>query len=141
MCFIVPRGMNLNCVGNGEKRQLAETLPTHYGTSLRCCATGLLILVAATVADPKILGVHVLYGHSDTVVLDLDELVIRIYADLDSFRVGVPRVCDRFGQYGWDVAVKVDPEMIQDIQIHRHFVLVVMRHAVHSNFLVHRSSS
>jgi len=61
----------------------------------------------------------------------------RIYADLDVLRVGVPRVRDHFGQHGRDAAVEIAPEMVQDVQIHRHLVLVVARHAVHFDFLVH----
>ena len=80
----------------------------------------LRVLVTAAIADTQVLAVQVIDGHADTIVLDLDPLAVWIDANLHARRIRVPGVGHRFRQDRGDVAVEVDAEMFEDVEVDGH---------------------
>ena len=79
-------------------------------------------VVTAAIAYAEIFLVHVGNGHPDAVILNLDYAAIGVETNIDDTRIGVPGVSDRLSQHRRDVAVEIDAQVIQDIQIDGHLV-------------------
>lgn len=92
--------------------------------------------VASTIPDAEVLAVEVADRHADAVINDLDPLLLHwVDADDDVLRVGVPRVRYSLCQYGRDVAVEIDAEVLKDVEVHGH--LERRRGDARQGYLVH----
>ena len=118
-------GLHFDDIGDREQRQLAQTLAAHDRATFGRLAAVLHILVTTAIADAQVLSVQVFDGHADAVVLDLDPFVVRIDANLHARRIRIPCVGHRFGKDSGDVAIEVDAEVFEDVEIDGHLELVV----------------
>lgn len=85
------------------------------------------IFVTPPITDSQVLAVHVVDRHTDAVIDDLDPTAFWVDFDVDGLRVGIPGVRDGLGQNGGDVAVEVDSDVVEHVQVYCHSVCISHR--------------
>lgn len=112
--------ITVTLAGYRKERKLPYLLVTHDVTA----QSGLgRIVRASLVADMEEFVIDVGVAHAIPVVGNGDRLLRFVPGDIDLGGVRIPRICHGLREDGRSARVEIQPEVLQDIQADRHFVL------------------
>lgn len=97
--------LDLDRLGDGEERQLADALAAHHVPTLRRLRR---LVLAPPVADEEEAVVEIALRHPDAVVAHGDASGVPIDVDGHRGGVGIPRAGDHLGDDRRDVAVEIE---------------------------------